>query len=354
MTAFQIHIIFLIMLFLYQPLEILLTRKRYGIYHANSFPWALVASLFSLSTLTLQPQPNSESTLPMIGFLLAIVIIVIVSKIINGFSYKVVDVAGLNLKLTLQKAIESTGMKVSEIDVVSDNKKNDFKIADSKKRISIEIKEKFLSKETYYILKFDRWVDRKSRHDILEYISDQMTRFELPEKKMSFKLIEAAVFVVVLIVLLGFFNARWLNETHYAIFDDEGMPGVLNVTAFDKRIVEVKQDERLLISDPEIIKSFYEEFSDTYMYLNTHEEIEDIQATAYYQITYGNLSQSIFVISNDSYMYIPFDAIRETSPVKRIMVDFYRLYGKKDGLLYSLSYDFNELQIIRQLFKGVL
>ena len=354
MTAFQIHIIFLIMLFLYQPLEILLTRKRYGIYHANSFPWALVASLFSLSTLTLQPQPNSESTLPMIGFLLAIVIIVMVSKIMNGYSYKVVDVAGLNLKLTLQKAIESTGMKVSEIIVVTDNKKNDYIIADSKKRMSIEIKEKLLSKETYYILKFDRWVDRKSRHDILDYISDQMTRFELPKKKMSIKLIEAATFVAVLIVLLGFFNAKWLQETPYDIFEGEGMPVVLNVTVFDKRIVEVKQDETFMISDPAIIKSFYDDFSDGYMYLNTYEELADLSAKTHYQITYGNLSQSIYVTAEGCYMYIPFDAIRETSTVKRLMVDFYRLYGKKEGLLYSVSYEFYGLQTMRALMKGDL
>ena len=157
MTPFHIQILIIIMLFLYQPLEILLTRKRYGIYHASSFPWAIVASLLSLSNLRLQPEEqNTENFMVMIGFILAIMIILMVTKIIYGYSYKVVDVAGMTLKQTLQKAIESTGMKVSEIDVVADNKKNDFRIADSKKRMSIEIKEKFLSNETYYIL------DRKS------------------------------------------------------------------------------------------------------------------------------------------------------------------------------------------------
>jgi hypothetical protein len=355
MTAFQIQIIIVILLFMYQPLEILLTRRRYGISHANSLPWAFVVPLYSLSSLRLQPlEQTAENLMLMSGVILAIVIIVMVTKLIYGHAYKVVDVAGLNLKNTLEKAIEVTGMKVSEIVVVSENKKNDFILADSKKHVSIELKEKFLSKETYYIVKFDRWVDRKSRHEILDYISEYMTQFELPKKKMGIKLFEAALFVVVLVVLLGFFNTKWLNETQYAIFDEEGMPEVLNVTAFDKRIVEVKEDEKLLISDPAIIKSFYQDFSDGYMYLNTYEEMADLHATAYYQITYGNLSRSIFVLSNNSYMYIPFDTIRETSLLNQIMVDFYRLYSKKEGLLYSVSYEFNELQAMRELLKGEL
>ncbi len=167
-------------------------------------------------------------------------------------------------------------------------------------------------------------------------------------------MIVAALFVAVLIILLGFFNARWLKETHYAIFEEEGMPEVLHVTAFDKRIVQVKEDEQLLISDPAIIKSFYEEFSDAYKYLNTHGEIDDFSAKTYYQITYGNLSKTIYVTADHCYMFISFEAIRETSPVKRLMVDFYRLYGKREGLLYTLIYDFDELQIIKQLFKGDL
>ena len=81
MTPFHIQILIIIMLFLYQPLEILLTRKRYGIYHANSFPWAIVASLLSLSNLRLQPyEQNTENLMVMIGFILAIMIIVMVSK----------------------------------------------------------------------------------------------------------------------------------------------------------------------------------------------------------------------------------------------------------------------------------
>jgi hypothetical protein len=355
MTPFHIQILFIILLFMYQPLEILLTRKRHGIYHASSFPWAFVASLLSLSNLRLQPEEqNTEYFMAMIGLILAIVIIVVVTKIFNGYSYKVVDVAGLNLKITLQKAIESTGMKVSEIDVVADNKKNDFIIANSKRRMSIEIKEKFLSNETYYILKFDRWVDRKTRHDILDYISEQMTHLELPKKKMRFKLIEAALFIAVLIVALGFFNARWLQDTKYAIFEDEGMPEVLNVTAFDKRIVQVKQDKTIMISDPTIIQSFYEEFSDGYLYLNTSDELSDFSNKTYYRISYGKLSQSIYVTSDRCYMYITFDAIRETSTVNRLMVDFFRLYSKKEGLLYYLNYDFSELQAMRTLLKGEL
>jgi len=181
-----------------------------------------------------------------------------------------------------------------------------------------------------------------------------MTQFELPKKKIGIKLFEAALFVVVLVVLLGFFNTKWLKETQYAIFEEESMPEVLNVTSFDKRIVEVKQDEQLLISDPAVIKSFYEDFSDGYMYLNTSDELADFIAKTHYLITYGKLSQSIYVTSDHCYMYIPFDAIRETSTVKRLMVDFYRLYSKKEGFLYYLNYDFSELQTMRALIKGDL
>ena len=53
-------------------------------------------------------------------------------------------------------------------------------------------------------------------------------------------------------------------------------------------------------------------------------------------------------------MYIPFDAIRETSTVKRLMVDFYRLYSKKEGFLYYLNYDFYGLQTMRELMKDDL
>jgi hypothetical protein len=40
--------------------------------------------------------------------------------------------------------------------------------------------------------------------------------------------------------------------------------------------------------------------------------------------------------------------------LNQIMVDFYRLYSKKEGLLYSVSYEFNELQAMRELLKGEL
>lgn len=351
MTTYYIQIIILVLLLLFQPIEVLLTPKRHGIRHSNSFSWTVLASLFSVSTTSFTAFESTVQNISwMIGFFLFLITIAVAGHYFSGQMYKITDVAGVNLKRTLQKAVASSGLVIDETEVVEDNKKNTFNIKDSKKKIEIELKEKFISNETYYYIKFGRWFDRKSRESILDYISEHLSQFELPEKGKRFVVMESVLFMAVLVVLLGIINTKMLQEDTYAVFED-GRPELIEVTIFDKNITDVKQNKEITISDPEFIESFYASFSNAGMRNNRSYQPQSLQDNAYYEFRYGELQQSIYVLSHGSYLYIPYEEIKALSPLKNMMVTFYRLYGKKDGVYYTLYYDFNELQRANELFK---
>lgn len=350
MTIYYIQILIIIFLLLFQPLEVLLTPKRYGIKHSNSFSWTLLMSLVTVTTASFQPFENSIQNIAlMIGFLMILIGAAATGYYFSGQLYHIADVKGLNLKDILQKAIDSAGLILETTEVVEDNKKNTLKIKGSKKQIEIELKEKFISNHTYYQIKFGRWFDRKSKDTILDYICEHLSQFELPEKKKRYVMAESVVFMAILVVLLGTLNMRMLQETSYAVFE-EGMPETVEVTVFDKRITEVKENQTFSVSKPEIINAFYESFSDAEMWNYKNLQPENLENKAYFLVRYGTLQQSIYVMNNGSYLYIPYDEIKETSPLANIMVTLYRLYGKKEGIYYSLYYDFDELTFARELF----
>ncbi|HAS75023.1 MAG TPA: hypothetical protein DCS67_12835 [Clostridiales bacterium UBA8960] len=350
MTTYYIQIIILGFLLFLQPIEVLLTPKRYGIKHSNSLSWAALASLFSVSTTSFNAfEDTTQNIALMIVFFLFLITVAVSSHYFSGQVYHITDVAGINLKRTLQKAVASTGLVIEESEVLEDNKINTFLIKDSKKKIEIELKEKFISNQTYYHIKFGRWLDRKSREDILEYISEHLSQFELPEKGKRYVIMESVIFMSILVVLLGFINTKMLQESTYTVFEG-GIPETLEVTVFDKRITDMKENHSFTISDPEIVKPFYESFSSAEMWNYRNYVPENVNESAYYLIRYGELEQSIFVMSNGSYLYISYDEIKDISPLTNAMVSFYKLYGKKEGLYYSLHYDFNALQRARELF----
>ena len=351
MTTNYIQIFILVLLLLFQPIEVLLTPKRHGIRHSNSFSWTVLASLFSVSTTSFNAFESTVQNITwMIGFFLFLITIAVAGHYFSGQVYKISDVAGVNLKKTLQKAVASSGLVIDETEVVEDNKKNTFNIKDSKKKIEIELKEKFISDETYYHIKFGRWFDRKSRESVLDYISEHLSQFELPERGKRFIVMESVLFIAILVVLLGFINTRMLQETTYEVFED-GMPESIEVTIFDRNISEVKQNEEFTISEPKVIEAFYDSFSKGDMWHNRHYKPEVLGDNVYIQIRYGEMQQNIYLLSHASYLYIPYDEIKDVSPITKAMVAFYRLYGKKDGNYYRLSYEFNALQRANELFK---
>lgn len=351
MTTYYIQIIILVLLLLFQPIEVLLTPKRHGVRHSNSFSWTVLASLFSLSTTSFNSFENTMQNIAwMIMFFVFLLTVAVVGHYFHGQVFKITDVAGVNLKKTLQKAVASAGLAIEETEVVEDNKKNTFIIKDSKKKIEIELKEKFITNETYYHIKFGHWFDRKSRDEILDYISEHLSQFELPEKERRFVVVESVFFMALLIVLLGFINTKMLQETTYEVFED-GIPESIEVTIYDKNITEVKQNKVYTVSEPEVIKAFYESFSKGDMWHNSQYKPGALGDNVYIQIRYGEMQQCIYLLSHASYLYIPYEEIKEISPLTNVMVTFYRLYGKKEGNYYRLSYEFNPLQRANELFK---
>lgn len=105
MATYQIQILLLVLLLLYQPLEILFTRKRHGICNVNSFSWTLLLSLFSVSTLPQSLFQNTYDVMVLIVILLlGLMTILVINKTISGNSFKVSDVSGVNLSVVLKKA----------------------------------------------------------------------------------------------------------------------------------------------------------------------------------------------------------------------------------------------------------
>ena len=349
MTIYYIQILILLFLLLFQPVEVLLTPKRYGIKHSNSFTWTLLMSLITVTTTSFQPFENSMQNVALMAMFLLILIGAATSGYyFSGQLYHIADVTGLNLKVILKKAVESAGLIIEATEVVEDNKKSTLKIIGSKKKIEIELKEKFLTNQTYYQIKFGRWLDRKSKDLILDYISEHLSQFELPEKKKRYVIVESVLFMGILVVLLGTLNTKLLQETSYAVFE-EGMPEMMEVTIFDKRITDVKENQTFSITNPEVLKAFYDAFSDAEMWNYRNLQPGNLNENAYFLVRYGDLQQSIYVMNSGSYLYIPYDEIEEVSPLKKFMVSFYRLYGKKEGIYYSLYYDFDELTYAREL-----
>lgn len=160
------------------------------------------------------------------------------------------------------------------------------------------------------------------------------------------------MFVLVTIFLLGALNSKMLHEASYQVFDESTPPDCIKVVEYDRRISDVKRHENRLITDPLVTKRFYEGFSKAGMHRATHLDKKLLVDNAYYQVTYGQQPKSIFVKSNVSYLYIPFETIKEMSLQKKVMVSFYELYSKNEGVYFMLYYDFNPLAKARELFTN--
>ena len=353
MATYQIQIVLLALILLYQPLEILFTRKRYGMRTVNSFSWTLLFSLFSLSTMPLNPFQNTYDVMALIVILLlGLMTILLINKTISGNSFKVSDVSGVNLAVVLKKALESIGLKVSDTVVLEENRKSELLIDGSKKKVYIELKEAPFSKQFYYILRFDRWYDGRSKKEILDYLSEYLSQFELPKKRRVFVIVEAMLFVGVTIFLLGALNSKMLHEASYQVFDESNPPECIKLIEFDRRISDNKRHENRLITDPLVTKRFYEGFSKAGMHRIQNMDQKILMDNTYYQVTYGQLPKSIYVKPSSSYLYIPFETIKKMSPQKKIMVSFYEIYSKNEGLYFKLNYDFNPLAKARELFTN--
>lgn len=353
MATYQIQIVLLALLLLYQPLEILFTRKRVGIRTVNSFSWTLLLSLFSVSTMPLSAFQNTyELMVLIVVFLLGLATILVINKTISGNSFKVSDVSGVNLSVVLKKAIESIELKVADTVFLEDNRKSELLIDGSKRKVCIEQKETPFSKQYYYILRFDRWYDGRSKREILDYLSDHLSQFDLPKRKRGFLIAEAMVFVAVTILFLAALNSKVLHETSYQVFDESNPPECIKLIEYDRRISDNKRHENRLITDPLVTKRFYEGFSKAGMRRIKNMDQKILTDNTYYQVTYGQLPKSIYVKPSVSYLYIPLETIKEMSVQKKIMVSFYELYSKNEGFYFMLNYDFNPLAKARELFTN--